>query len=134
MGYVSSLSLYPIDIFRNYEKICRVCAPVAVVHGTADAVVPCACGRALAALAPKRYTPYWLEGFGHNNMPYEAVIAYLNAFLVALSFPVPAPKPPRDWHSIGGSLDEHLDARHARESHFCFPGLCGSGDTAHLTN
>eukprot|EP00435_Cladocopium_sp_Y103_P031732 s1164_g8.t1 len=38
---------YSLDIFRNYEKIEKITAPVAIMHGTSDEVVPYANGQEL---------------------------------------------------------------------------------------
>ena len=37
----------PLDIFTNYSKIGRVTRPVAIMHGTADQVVPLGNGETL---------------------------------------------------------------------------------------
>ena len=37
----------PLDIFTNYSKIGRVTRPVAIMHGSADQVVPISNGEAL---------------------------------------------------------------------------------------
>ena len=38
---------YPVDVFRNYEKVHLIRARTAIVHGTVDHVVPCANGQRL---------------------------------------------------------------------------------------
>eukprot|EP00239_Pterosperma_sp_CCMP1384_P008481 CAMPEP_0197858726 /NCGR_PEP_ID=MMETSP1438-20131217/32740_1 /TAXON_ID=1461541 /ORGANISM="Pterosperma sp., Strain CCMP1384" /LENGTH=228 /DNA_ID=CAMNT_0043474977 /DNA_START=279 /DNA_END=962 /DNA_ORIENTATION=+ len=50
---------YPFDIFRNYEKVSKIKAPVAIMHGTADEVVPCDNGRALHKSLKMPFDPYW---------------------------------------------------------------------------
>ncbi|KAJ1453654.1 Alpha/Beta hydrolase protein [Pelagophyceae sp. CCMP2097] len=84
LGYVSSLTLYSIDIFCNYEKMPLVRCPVAVVHGTADAVAPLHGGRNLHGQAMKPFAPMWLDGFSHNDVPYDKVFQYLRDFLRSL--------------------------------------------------
>ncbi|KAJ8600334.1 hypothetical protein CTAYLR_000655 [Chrysophaeum taylorii] len=84
LGYVSSHTMYPIDIFRNYEKMHKIQCPVAICHGMTDVVVPCDGGKNLLAAAPHPFPPCWLDNYGHNDMPYSKVFAYLNAFLASL--------------------------------------------------
>lgn len=53
--------------YQNMEKILRLETPLLVVHGTEDATVPFAQGKALfeAAPEPKRFLP--VEGAGHSD-------------------------------------------------------------------
>eukprot|EP00928_Gymnodinium_smaydae_P064412 TRINITY_DN47740_c0_g1_i1.p1 TRINITY_DN47740_c0_g1~~TRINITY_DN47740_c0_g1_i1.p1 ORF type:complete len:300 (-),score=49.81 TRINITY_DN47740_c0_g1_i1:162-1061(-) len=76
---------YHLDIFRNYEKIDKVRAPVGIVHGTADKVVHCRNGIALHAEAQNAVEPLWLEGFGHNDLPADACFQYYRTFVGTLS-------------------------------------------------
>jgi pimeloyl-ACP methyl ester carboxylesterase len=69
------------DVFKNYEKIGSVTAPVAIIHGTDDDVVPCSNGRALAAAAQNVYPSRWLQGYGHNNMHLRTCHRYAREFL-----------------------------------------------------
>ena len=93
VGYVSSVVLGSVDIFRNYDKIPAVRCPVAVIHGTRDTVVPCAGARALLDQARQREKSIvrerFLDGFGHNDMPYDQVFAFLHDFLNDLGGPLP---------------------------------------------
>jgi fermentation-respiration switch protein FrsA (DUF1100 family) len=61
-------SLFPFDWFRSERRVPQVRAPVLVIHGTADQVVPWRLGRRLYALAadPKGYL--WVAGAGHNDL------------------------------------------------------------------
>ena len=68
LGTAASVVGYPLDIFRNYMKIDKITAPVAIVHGTADEVVPCSNGRALHAKLQQPFEPLWMEGRGHNDV------------------------------------------------------------------
>lgn len=81
VGYVSSHTMYPLDIFRNYQKIAHVDCPVAIIHGTDDHVVPCDGGKNLHHASKDAFEPCWLEGYGHNDMPYSKIFAYLTKFL-----------------------------------------------------
>ena len=85
LGYGSSLSMYPLDIFKNYEKIEAVVCKAAIIHGTSDNVVPCKGGVALHDALQNPYEPCWLEGYGHNNMPYDRVFLYARCFLGELN-------------------------------------------------
>lgn len=85
LGHTAAFIGYSLDIFRNYEKIDRIKAPVAIMHGTVDEVVPCENGRALHAKLQNPYEPLWIEGHGHNNMPQERCFQYTKRFLDALA-------------------------------------------------
>lgn len=85
LGNVVSMVGYPLDIFRNYEKVDKIIAPVAIMHGIEDEVVPCENGRALHKLLQKPFEPLWLQGYGHNNMPQEICFNYAKKFLLEIS-------------------------------------------------
>lgn len=84
LGTAASVIGYPLDIFKNYRKIDKILAPVAITHGTEDEVVPCDNGRALHAACQQTFPPYWMVGRGHNDMPYEQVMEYAQSFAAAL--------------------------------------------------
>jgi fermentation-respiration switch protein FrsA (DUF1100 family) len=54
--------------FDSIEKIREVHAPILIVHGTRDEVVPFAMGQELFAAAPEPKRFYAIEGAGHNNV------------------------------------------------------------------
>jgi len=81
LGWTISIAGYFLDPFKNYDKIARIRCPVAIVHGTADEVVPCQNGRNLHSILKDPFEPLWLEGFGHNNMPHEDVMHYVKKFV-----------------------------------------------------
>ncbi len=56
------------DRFDNLTKIVHVRAPILIIHGTADEVVPFAQGQALFAAASEPKRAVWLEGVKHNNV------------------------------------------------------------------
>eukprot|EP00933_Yihiella_yeosuensis_P056123 TRINITY_DN55154_c0_g1_i1.p1 TRINITY_DN55154_c0_g1~~TRINITY_DN55154_c0_g1_i1.p1 ORF type:complete len:281 (-),score=37.07 TRINITY_DN55154_c0_g1_i1:22-864(-) len=85
LGKVTSVVGYYLDIFRNYEKIDRIRAPVAIMHGTADQVVPVLNGEALHSSLQKPYKPLWLEGYVHNNMPQGECFDYIKEFVRTLN-------------------------------------------------
>jgi uncharacterized protein len=63
------------DQFRSDLRAGKVTAPVLVVHGENDLVVPMALGKALYSLirAPKRFVS--VAGGGHNDLGARAVSA-----------------------------------------------------------
>ena len=50
------------------QRIRDVHAPILIVHGTLDEVVPLAMGQQLYAAAPEPKRIYAIEGAGHNNV------------------------------------------------------------------
>ena len=54
--------------FRNDERIGGVTAPILIIHGTEDKVIPFEEGKKLAALAPAGTEFIKIEGAGHNNL------------------------------------------------------------------
>jgi fermentation-respiration switch protein FrsA (DUF1100 family) len=82
---------FPFDWFRTLRRLNRVRAPVLVIHGTADEVIPLANGRALfhAARGPKQ--SLWVDGAGHNDLVERAGARYWAALRrFADSLPPPA--------------------------------------------
>lgn len=73
---VTRVRLFPFDAFDNLAKLPRVKAPVLVMHGTADRVVPIRHGRALFDVARTEKRALWVEGAGHDNLPWMAGDAY----------------------------------------------------------
>ena len=91
IGTISSCTLYPLDIFRSYQKIDSVKCPVLIMHGTEDEVVPCDNGRALYAALETRpnhqdlhYDPIWIPGRGHNDLPEMECLDHCRRFLAFL--------------------------------------------------
>ena len=68
--------------FDSLEKICAVRAPILVVHGTQDEVVPFSMGQQLFAAAsePKRF--YAVEDAGHNDLMEVGGESYLESLRV----------------------------------------------------
>lgn len=75
---VPGTRVLPFDRFRNLARLKDVRAPVLVIHGRRDEVVPFAHGRRLyaAARAPKRSA--WFDA-GHNDLPAAGGDAYWRA-------------------------------------------------------
>lgn len=92
---VARMRWLPFDRFATHRKLPRVRAPVLVIHGTADEVVPFAHGRALLALAPAPKDSLWIEGAHHNDLPLVAGERYWAAWR-ALARRLDAGEPPRE--------------------------------------
>jgi hypothetical protein len=54
--------------FRNEARIGEVRAPILIIHGTEDKVIPFEEGEKLATLAPKGTAFIKIEGAGHNDL------------------------------------------------------------------
>ena len=69
------------DPFRSDLRIAKVSAPLLIVHGTRDAVVPFALGERLFALAnePKRFVR--IDGGGHSDLDRFGALDAVRAFL-----------------------------------------------------
>lgn len=80
----ATAAAYPLDIFRNSEKIGRIRKPVAIIHGTDDYVVSVGNGRELHSLLQNPFEPHWVRGHGHNDIPVDIVCEYIGDFLEAL--------------------------------------------------
>jgi hypothetical protein len=76
---LTKVSLLPFDRFHNLRHIRRVRAPVLVIHGTADEVIPVSHGRRLyeAAVGPK--VALWIEGAHHNDVSLVGGARYWSA-------------------------------------------------------
>jgi fermentation-respiration switch protein FrsA (DUF1100 family) len=73
------------DQFRSDLRVGKVAAPVLVLHGERDAVVPIALGERLYALinAPKRFVRF--PGAGHNDLGASGAVATAKTFLAEKS-------------------------------------------------
>jgi uncharacterized protein len=71
------------DTFRSDERIGKVTAPVLVLHGTRDPVIPIAYGERLYALitAPKKFVR--LPGGHHSDLDSYGAPAVVRDFLAA---------------------------------------------------
>lgn len=58
----------PFDRMASAPRMSRISAPVLVIHGTEDAVVPPAHGRRLLELAPGPKRALWVDGAGHDDV------------------------------------------------------------------
>jgi fermentation-respiration switch protein FrsA (DUF1100 family) len=76
---LTRVSLLPFDRFHNLRHIRRVHAPVLVIHGTADEVIPVSHGRRLYDAASQPKQALWVDGAHHNDVPYVAGARYWSA-------------------------------------------------------
>jgi len=70
--------------FDSLQKIRDVHAPILIVHGISDEVVPFAMGEQLYQVAPEPKRFYRIEGAGHNDLfeaGGESYLAYIDNFL-----------------------------------------------------
>jgi abhydrolase domain-containing protein 17 len=65
---LTRVSLLPFDRFHNLRHIRRVHAPVLVIHGTEDEVIPLSHGRLLYEAAGQPKQALWIEGAHHNDV------------------------------------------------------------------
>jgi fermentation-respiration switch protein FrsA (DUF1100 family) len=66
---LTRVSLLPFDRFHNLRHIRRVRAPVLVIHGTDDEVIPVSHGRRLYEAAGEPKQALFIDGAGHNDVP-----------------------------------------------------------------
>lgn len=85
--------LQRVDIFCNYAKIARVRAPVFIMHGEQDSVVPISNGHFLHEHLVRPYPPLWLPDVGHNDMPVRTVLPKVRDFLDWVMDHPPPPQP-----------------------------------------
>jgi abhydrolase domain-containing protein 17 len=76
---MTRVPLLPFDKFPNLERIRHVAAPVLVIHGTRDRVIPFRMGRQLFDAAPEPKTKLWVDGAGHNDLAWVAGESYSRA-------------------------------------------------------
>jgi fermentation-respiration switch protein FrsA (DUF1100 family) len=65
---VTRVALLPFDRFPNLRHLRRVHAPVLVIHGTDDEVIPISHGRRLFETARRPKQALWIEGAHHNDV------------------------------------------------------------------
>jgi abhydrolase domain-containing protein 17 len=76
---LTRVTLLPFDRFDNLRHIRRVRAPILVIHGTADEVIPVSHGRRLYDAAGQPKQALWVEGAHHNDVPFVAGAQYWSA-------------------------------------------------------
>jgi len=70
------IAILPFDKFRNIDKIAGVRAPVLVMHGVDDEIIPVWHGRALFERAREPKLALWVEHAGHNDVALVAGTSY----------------------------------------------------------
>ena len=80
LSTVTRITIFPIDRFRNIDRIRSVTVPILVIHGTDDRIVPYPLGEKLfaAAPAPKRFLR--VAEAGHYDLRDEADKRYWEAW------------------------------------------------------
>jgi abhydrolase domain-containing protein 17 len=76
---LTRIPLLPFDRFPNLRNMREVRAPVLVIHGVRDEVIPVSHGRRLFAAAPEPKLELWVEAAGHNDLVHTAGAAYWQA-------------------------------------------------------
>ncbi|GAB4244707.1 MAG: hypothetical protein OHK005_09750 [Candidatus Methylacidiphilales bacterium] len=66
----------PNDQFPNLRRLRHIRAPILLIHGTRDEVVPFSHGERLARAAQSPVETFWIEGAGHNNLVASAGQGY----------------------------------------------------------
>lgn len=69
----------PFDRFATLRRLPRIPAPVLVIHGEDDQVIPIAHGRALHAAAGPGARSFWVPGAGHDDVALVAGDGYFSA-------------------------------------------------------
>ncbi len=70
---------YLSQSFPNLERVLQISAPLLVIHGTRDALVPYQMGEALYQRATSEKRLFTVEGATHNNLLQTAGATYLEA-------------------------------------------------------
>ena len=78
------------DRFDSLARIAAIGAPLLIVHGERDRVVPVVQGRRLLAAAQAPKTGHFLPDAGHNDLAAHGAIAHERAFLRQLPAVAPA--------------------------------------------
>ena len=73
---LTKVSVLPFDRFHNLRHVRRVHAPILVIHGTDDEVIPLSHGRRLYEAARQPKQAFWVEGAHHNDVPIVAGSRY----------------------------------------------------------
>lgn len=72
------------DRFEAISRVEHISAPLLVVHGSADQVVPLRFGKSLYAAAREPKHALWIDKAGHENLPqfglYEAALQFIGKY------------------------------------------------------
>lgn len=81
---VLPVRLLLLDRFDSLSRIADIQAPLLVIHGEKDRVVPVDLGRRLFAAAPAPKTPVWLPRAGHNDLLLHGLAEHMLDWLARL--------------------------------------------------
>ncbi len=70
-----------LDKFNTAAMIGGVGAPLLIVHGDRDAIIPAAFGRALFSMAEEPKEAVFIPDAGHNDLHQHGLAGYVDAFL-----------------------------------------------------
>lgn len=76
---ITRVKLLPMDAFDNIARIGSVNAPILLIHGTRDYIVPFSHGEKLLSKAPAGTQYAWIKKGGHNNLVEDFSDAYYKA-------------------------------------------------------
>lgn len=79
------VALLMTDRFDSLSKIPRITAPLLLIHGEADRVVPVRFGRRLFEAASEPKTAHFVPGAGHNDLYRFEISVFVIAFLETLA-------------------------------------------------
>jgi fermentation-respiration switch protein FrsA (DUF1100 family) len=82
---VTQIPLLPFDRYPNLARIRKLSAPVLIIHGVEDDLIPIWHSRELYQEAPDPKTFLWLEGAGHNTVGGETYWKALREFANGLT-------------------------------------------------
>lgn len=71
--------IFPFDKYRNLSKIPSITAPILLIHGTHDSVIPIWHGKKIFAAITSPKQAYWAEGASHNNVQATSKAKYWQA-------------------------------------------------------
>lgn len=81
---VTQIPLLPFDRFPNLARIRQVSAPVLLIHGVEDDLIPIWHSKELYQAAPDPKAFLWLEGAGHNTVGGESYLKAIQEFAQGL--------------------------------------------------
>jgi fermentation-respiration switch protein FrsA (DUF1100 family) len=61
--------IFPFEKFDNVKKIKNINAPILMIHGQQDSVIPIEHSQKLFELAPTPKLYFWVKDANHNNLP-----------------------------------------------------------------
>ena len=83
------------DQFRSVDVIGQVNAPILIMHGDRDGIVPIALGERLHAAAPQPKRFLRLRDVSHGRVLESGGLEAMDAFLAGIEAALPVPPPDR---------------------------------------